>query len=251
MSANEPVVLAHRGLLRQAPENTPAAYIAAFELGFGIEVDVRFTADTELVMLHDEALDRTTSGQGPLIEKRVSDLASLDAGLWFDPAFAGQRIPTLTETCEMARTHGRCDVLIGLDIKESEPPVEEMVCRTLQEFGLMKRVLGIGNLLRSPELRERFKSACADFPATRRVGTPDDLADALSDPTADWLFVIYTMSAEQIEEAHQAGKRVFIVGDQVQEYQPENWLMYRDRGVDLFCTDYPIECHALWRERRG
>ena len=88
----EPAILGHRGLLQQAPENTPAAYISAFELGFGIEVDVRFTVDNELVMLHDTTLDRTTNGQGELSERSYRQIASLDAGSWFHPAFAGQSV---------------------------------------------------------------------------------------------------------------------------------------------------------------
>ena len=249
MNTREPIVLAHRGLMRQAPENTPAAYISAFELGFGIEVDVRFTADNELVMLHDTSLDRTTDGQGALSEKSHQEILSLDAGRWFHPSFAGQKIPTFTETCELAAKHGRCDVLIGLDIKEEQPPIEEKVCRELQQFGLMNRVIGIGNMLRSQELRERFKSACADFPAARIGDEPDELTTNLSDPTADWFFVRYAIASEQIEEVHQAGKRVFVVGAQVLDYHPETLLMCRDVRADMLCTDYPIECHALWREQ--
>ena len=246
----EPAILGHRGLLQQAPENTPAAYISAFELGFGIEVDVRFTVDNELVMLHDTTLDRTTNGQGELSERSYRQIASLDAGSWFHPAFAGQAVPTLTKTCELAAQHGRCDVLLGLDIKEEQSPIEQKVCSELLQFGLMTRVIGIGNMLRSQELRERFKTVCASFPAARRVGAPDELEDALGDPTADWIFVPYAISAAQVSETHQAGKQVFVVGAQVEDFHPENWLLCRDVGADLLCTDYPIECHALFRERQ-
>ena len=245
----EPTILGHRGLLRHAPENTTSAYISAFELGFGIEVDVRFTADNELVMLHDTTLDRTTNGQGELSERSYQQIASLDAGSWFHPAFAGQVVPTFMKTCELAALHGRCDVLICMDIKEEQSPIEQKVCTELLQCGLMNRVIGIGKMLRSQELRNRFKDVCNDFPTARRVGSPDELDDALGDPSADWIFVPYAISAAQVEKTHQAGKQVFVVGDQVEEFHPENWLVCREVGADLLCTNYPIECHALFREQ--
>ena len=245
----EPTILAHRGLLRQAPENTSAAYISAFELGFGIEVDVRFTADKELVMLHDTTLDRTTNGQGELSERSYRQIASLDAGSWFHSAFAGQAVPTFSTTCELAAQHGHCDVLLGLDIKEEQSPIEQKVCRELLRFELMPRVIGIGNMLHSEELRGRFKAVCADFPAARRVGSPDELEDALGDPTADFLFVPYAISAAQVAQTHQAGKQIFVVGAQVQDFHPENWRLCREVGADVLCTDYAIECQAIFRER--
>lgn len=60
-----------------------------------IELDVRLTADRELIVLHDRRLNRTTSGSGRVTEHRVRDLAGLDAGSWFQSSFSGERIPTL------------------------------------------------------------------------------------------------------------------------------------------------------------
>ena len=97
-------VVAHRGACRRAPENTLAAFSAALELGAqAIELDVQRTRDGELVVIHDETVDRTTDGSGPVRELSLAEIRSLDAGSWFRPAFAGERVPTLSEVIRTVR----------------------------------------------------------------------------------------------------------------------------------------------------
>jgi glycerophosphoryl diester phosphodiesterase len=62
-----------------------------------VEMDVRLTADGHAVLLHDATLDRTTSGSGPLNVHTLAEVRALDAGAWFAPEFAGERVPTLAE----------------------------------------------------------------------------------------------------------------------------------------------------------
>ncbi|HVL52713.1 MAG TPA: glycerophosphodiester phosphodiesterase family protein [Vitreimonas sp.] len=98
-----PLVIAHRGQSLTMPEQTMVAYRAAIELGAAmIEADVRRTLDGELVMLHDEDLGRTTDGRGPVAQVRFGDLRGVDAGAWFHPRHAGERIPTLDELLDLA-----------------------------------------------------------------------------------------------------------------------------------------------------
>jgi len=105
---------AHRGASAHAPENTLAALDMAIALGADMaEVDVQPTADGRLVIFHDDELGRTTDGTGPLAERTLDELRRLDAGAWFDAAWAGQRIPTLDEVLELAR--GR--LLLNLELK--------------------------------------------------------------------------------------------------------------------------------------
>ncbi len=68
-----------------------------------IEVDLRWSKDRVAVLMHDEELDRTTSGTGLVNEKRLKELKKLDAGSWFAPEFTGERIPTLTEALKEAK----------------------------------------------------------------------------------------------------------------------------------------------------
>ncbi|WP_297109413.1 glycerophosphodiester phosphodiesterase family protein [uncultured Devosia sp.] len=92
-------VQAHRGASAIAPENTIAAFRAAAEAGAKwVELDVALSADGTLVVIHDDSVDRTSSGTGSLGDLTAAEIGALDAGNWFDPYFAGERIPTLAET---------------------------------------------------------------------------------------------------------------------------------------------------------
>ena len=93
--------IAHRGASAAAPPNTLAAFEAALQLGAdGIEFDVRLCVDGVPVVIHDATVDATTDGSGAVGRLTLSELKELDAGSWFDPAFAGERIPALTEVLE-------------------------------------------------------------------------------------------------------------------------------------------------------
>lgn len=93
-----PLVGAHRGGAAYAPENTLASFAEGLRRGSDmLELDVHFSRDRELVVIHDHTLERTTSGQGYVHEHALAELRRLDAGAWFDPSFAGERIPTLDE----------------------------------------------------------------------------------------------------------------------------------------------------------
>src|SRR5271169_4705269 len=116
-------VIAHRGASGVAPENTLAAFRRAAEIGAGfIETDLRFSRDARLVAVHDDTLDRTTNGKGPVAAKALEELRKLDAGAWFraqqpDGAaakFAGERIPTVEEVLAFGRER---DLGLYLEIK--------------------------------------------------------------------------------------------------------------------------------------
>lgn len=88
----------HRGASAVAPENTYAAFEAASaEGGAFTETDVRLSSDGRLVLVHDPTLDRTTNARGPVSKLSFDELRALDAGSWFDPRFAAERIPELIE----------------------------------------------------------------------------------------------------------------------------------------------------------
>lgn len=94
----QPPVIAHRGASAYAPENTIAAFEAAVAAGVRwVEFDVMQAACGELIIFHDDTLDRTTSGKGAVIDHPYSYLRTLDAGSWFDTKFRSQYIPTLKE----------------------------------------------------------------------------------------------------------------------------------------------------------
>lgn len=113
-----PRVIGHRGVAARAPENTLAGFVEAARLGVGwVELDVQLTADEVPVVFHDDGLERTTDGGGRLIETSLAALRRLDAGSWFAPAFAGQKVPTLAEALT---TIAEAGLGLCLEIKAGE-----------------------------------------------------------------------------------------------------------------------------------
>jgi glycerophosphoryl diester phosphodiesterase len=91
-------IIAHRGYSARAPENTLAALEAAVAAGAdAVEFDISTAACGTPVLFHDPMLSRTTNGVGPLRRRTLEQLKTLDAGKWFDPRFAGERIPSFEE----------------------------------------------------------------------------------------------------------------------------------------------------------
>ena len=98
------MVIAHRGASSYAPENTLAAFDLALQMGGRhIELDVHSTSDDHIVVIHDENVERTTNGTGPVANHTLSALKALDAGSWFAPRFSGERVPALEEVFERYR----------------------------------------------------------------------------------------------------------------------------------------------------
>ncbi len=101
MENRKTIIIAHRGASAYAPENTMAAFRKAVEMSAdGIEFDVKCTRDGEMVIIHDQTLERTTNGLGKVIEKNLDDLRALDAGSSFSEEFKGEKIPLLSEVLE-------------------------------------------------------------------------------------------------------------------------------------------------------
>ena len=103
LSFNPPVI-AHRGASVYAPENTLAAFTKAAQLNIKwVEFDVMQAACGEPIIFHDETLDRTTNAKGDVSQQPYAYLQTLDAGTWFHPRFAGERIPTLKQVLQFLR----------------------------------------------------------------------------------------------------------------------------------------------------
>lgn len=130
-------ILAHRGFSAAAPENTIAAFKAAIEAGAdGFELDVHMTRDGELVVIHDETVDRTTNGTGWVKDLTLRELKELDAGLWFSPQFVNERIPTLGEVLELVRDSKH---IVNIELKNNllaYPGMEEKVIKEVEKLGM-------------------------------------------------------------------------------------------------------------------
>ena len=113
-SRSSPLVIAHRGDVSNAPENTLPAFQSAYDSGAdGIELDVRLTRDNQLVVFHDRSLNRIGGRRGLVTNATLEEMRSLDAGGWFGPEFRGERVPTLDEVFELLPR----DYLINVEMK--------------------------------------------------------------------------------------------------------------------------------------
>ena len=158
-------VIAHRGSSSDRPECTLVSLRRAIEVGAtASEVDVRWTKDRQLVILHDATLDRTTNGTGKIGATTLAEVRRLDAGSWFDAKYRAEKVPTLREVLESGR--GRIDVL--LDLKEQGADYDRQVVGEVRRFGDPKKTI-IG--VRSVAQARRFRKLS---PGSRQLGLIPD-----------------------------------------------------------------------------
>ncbi|MFC3210601.1 MULTISPECIES: glycerophosphodiester phosphodiesterase [Planomicrobium] len=135
-------IYAHRGCSGTYPENTLAAFKAAAELPItGVEIDVHLTKDREIVVIHDEKVNRTTDGKGYIKDMTLSEVRKLDAGSWFSEEFAGEKIPTLDEVFDVfEKTNHRLNIELKTDVFPYEGLVDK-VLEAAEKRGFLHRVL--------------------------------------------------------------------------------------------------------------
>lgn len=145
--AERPTVIAHRGASAYAPENTLAAIDKAAELGIDwVENDVQRTKDGELVVLHDDNLQRTTDVEEVFPDRApwkvrdftAAEIARLDAGSWFGPAYAGARVPTLEQYVRRVEVHHQ-KLLLEIKNPDLYPGIEGQTLKVLGNEGWLDR----------------------------------------------------------------------------------------------------------------
>jgi glycerophosphoryl diester phosphodiesterase len=134
-------ILGHRGASGTAPENTESAFKKALQNGAdGVELDIHLTKDKELVVIHDERVDRTTNGTGYVKDLTLREIKKLDAGSYFSPQFAREKILTLGEALEI--TNG-CKI-INIEIKNNiirYPNIEEKIINIIKQKKLEDKII--------------------------------------------------------------------------------------------------------------
>ena len=148
-----PKIIAHRGASAQAPENTLAAFQLALDLqADGIELDVMLTRDKEVVVIHDDTVDRTTNGSGRMADMTLEEIRALDAG-------EGEKVPTLAEVLE--RFGGK--FLINIELKNYTSIFDSLpleVSKLINSFDLVEDVLiSSFNPFNLPRVRSRMPEA--------------------------------------------------------------------------------------------
>jgi glycerophosphoryl diester phosphodiesterase len=233
------LVTAHRGHARAAPENTLSALRKAIESGADYaEIDVHQTADGVVVLLHDRDLRRVAGVSRRLDEVSYEELGKLDVGSWFDPTFAGERVPTLVEAINLCR--GRIRMNIEMKFFGPDRRLAQEVARILREQDFESEYLvtslDYDGLMEAKQHNQRLRIGLIVAQALGDVSRLD--VDALS-VRADHL------SDELLRAAHRQGREVHVWT--VNEARKMTRQM--NRGVDNLITSDPdlaIRVRAEW-----
>ncbi len=255
----KPRLFAHRGASGEAPENTMVAFRRAVDVGVSYaEFDVHATRDGQVVVIHDETLERTTNGKGKLQEYTLAELQQLDAGYWFSAdgsrqfpfRAAGVRISTLAEVLR-----GFPELRFTVEIKQTEPPIEELVIAVVRDCGRAEDVILASEHDRvitrvrdlAPSIATSFAAGeVADF--IQRVST-DQLAEyhpaglALQIPPE--FHDVSLVTAETVAAAHALGLEVHVWTIN----EPQEMERLLDLGVDGIMSDFPGRLREVVQRR--
>jgi glycerophosphoryl diester phosphodiesterase len=243
------LVIAHRGGRNLWPENTLYAYEKAVDLGVDvIEMDLHSTQDGVLVLMHDDTVDRTTDGQGPIQEYNLAELQKLDAGYnWTADEGAtypfrdqGIIIPTLEEV--FSELPG---VRMNIEIKQEQPSIVQPFCEMIREQGMTERVL-VASF--DQDTVRAFREACPEVAST----AGEDEARLLYGLSLVFLGKLYSPSAEAVQVPEYSGDIHVLIPRFVRAAQgrnmdvhvwtvndPDEMQRMLDLGVDGIITDNP------------
>jgi len=261
-SGPKPRVIGHRGAAGEAPENTLASFQRARADGAGwVELDVRASADGEVMILHDETVDRTTDGHGPVRGLSLAEIKRLDAGYRFTNdggesyPYRGKKIeiPTLAELFALLP-----DIRAIVEIKQADPPIVEKVVEIARAAGKEHDILlateedGIMRDIRAEPGAGEFiatgfcygevagflgwlAGGCAENyrPAGRAMQVPCEYAG------------VTLVSAATLTAAHALGLEIFVWTVN----EPSEMARLLDLGVDGIITDYPGRLRAILDSR--
>ncbi len=242
-----PLTVAHRGDPASAPENTLPAVESALSSGAEVlEFDLRMTADGHAVVFHDELLDRTTDGVGPLATRTLAELQALDAGSWYGSRWAGTRIPTFDEVLPLLQASD-ARALIELKGLWDVEPMREIIAG-IYRYGVQDRVV-----LASFELPTLF-ALWREAPSLPRAvivrRLPDDpiaYADLVGATTIVTSLRSFTVDPEAAPRLRAAGFTLIVYTLN----RADLWQSALDLGVDGVVTDAPRRLAGVHAAARG
>lgn len=238
-TAKKPLVLGHRGYSGIYPENTPLAFRKMAEVpgADGIETDVHICRSGELVLCHDEAVDRTSNGRGLIRDLRYDELMALDFGSWKSPDFAGEHIWTLPELLDFCKETG---LILNLELKngvEFYPQLEERCLREITDRHMEDQVF-VSSF--NHVSMQRFKELCGDKLETGLLyeAPLQDMAHYLERSNADNIhpcFHVFDYQPELMELFHSRGMKVNVWTVNTEEDARRLIRL----GVDCLIGNYP------------
>lgn len=231
------LVTAHRGFSGDAPENTLAAFKKAMEVGSDMmELDVRFSKDGQIVVMHDDTLDRTANGRGKVSDYTLKELKQFDAGSWFAPQFSGEHIPTLVEVLELAKGKIRVNIEIK-DESLGRYKITDLADRALQEVkkaGMEDQVIYVSFYPVALErIQERDSRLWVGLLYHRPWNSLHEVTGGRSFPVLGLRNSYLTKG--KIDKIHQQGMKVNVYTVNSEE-EMEQFIRW---GVDGIITNHP------------
>ena len=237
----ETKVWAHRGASGYRPENTMEAFELAIRQGAdGIELDVHTSADGQLIVIHDETVDRVTDGTGLAGEKTLRELRELKVSTSAEPEGI-YRIPTLQEVLDLMRT---TDMMVNIELKNSicfYPGMEEKVLKAVKEMKMEEQLIYSSfnhySLLKMKQLDSQVQTGIlfSDGWVNPAMYAKNLGINAVHP-------AVYHLKYPQFrEEVKRAGLKMHVwTAD-----KPEHIQIVKEAGAEAVITDYPDRAIAL------
>lgn len=239
-------IFAHRGFSGIAPENTMAAFERAVAIkADGIETDVHLSKDGKVVICHDETVNRTTNGSGPIQDLTFEQLQALDAGSWFSPEFSKERIPALEDLLKLV---SKTDLILNIELKTDKvhyPGIEAQVLDLLKKYGLVEQTIISSFNFQS---LTNIKALLPELATAALFKDPTKIANfwgQMSDLKVNAIHPCHAyLSGEIIGEAQQRGIRV----NAWTPNQPEEIERLLKLQVHGVITDFPDRAERIRRQ---
>lgn len=240
-----PLVMGHRGAMGHRPENTMASFELAREMGAdAVECDVHLSKDGHLIVMHDEAVDRTTNGHGAIADLTLAEIKQLDAGTKYAPEYAGEPVPTLEELLTWAK--GRLPVVIELKLGKDAVRIAEACIALVDRLEMGDHVAFISFDHFVPrEIKKRRPHWQVGLLYVARLVDPVGAAGAAlaNGLLPQWQF----LTPDLVEAAHR--ERLWVG---VWSPSTETELRYAiANGADMIGTNYPDRLVALLEAARA
>ena len=241
------LIIAHRGASGYAPENTMDAFALAAKMGAdGIELDVHLSADGEVMVIHDEKIERTSNGQGLVTEYTLAELKEFDFGYHFNgQKRTGVKIPTLDEVYELVAPLG---MIVNVEIKSADPRIVRACDEIAERHGMREKVIyssfnhfQIGAA--REEIQNAFIAPLYSFNMLKPWNYCLDIGAKATHPRQNQVSLL----PDYVKNCHDRGIRVhtWTVNSE------EDMAFQLDAGVDAIITNYPDVAIKIRNEKLG
>lgn len=224
-------VVVHRGANREAPENTLAAARRCIELGVDyVEVDVRLSRDGVHHVMHDPTVDRTTDGAGPIAELTSAQIEKLDAGSWFAPEFAGERVPRLEDFLRALQNQTK----IYFDVKTANL---DQLLRQVKDTGFEQKCFFWMDPNHN-DFEKPFRAAAPNLPLKINAYTPKEVDKAKQEHNANIIECrLSSMTPEFIAACRKYGMKIMV--NVLGEVPASVYRQVLDSPADMILVDDP------------